>query len=66
LNERGATQELQMPRGVREREARTGREVLDTPLALRKMFQQFEPVRMAERLCNRRKAGEYLLFWACR
>ena len=51
-----------MPRGVRECEARPGREVFDTPLALPEMFQQFEPMGMTERLRDLGKAGEDALF----
>ena len=55
-----------MPGGVREREARPGCEVFDTPLALPEMFQQFEPVSVAERLRDYGETSENLLFRAGR
>jgi hypothetical protein len=53
-----------MPGCVCHRQTRPGRKLLDAPLALAEMFEQFEPVRVAERLRNLRKASEDALFWS--
>ena len=64
LDERCAAQELQMAGGIRECEAGARRQLFDTPLALPEMFEQFEPVCMAQRLRDLREARENLLFRA--
>ena len=51
-----------MPGRVREGQARAGGKVLDAPLALAEMFEQFEPMGVAERLRDLGEAGEYALF----
>jgi hypothetical protein len=54
LYERGAAQELQMSRCIREGEARVGCQILDAALALPEMFEQLEPMRMGNlgEICN--------------
>ena len=52
-----------MTGGIGEGEVRTGRQILDAALALPEMFEQLQPMRMAERLRDLGEAGKYLLFW---
>ena len=47
---------------IGEGEARAGRQILDAALALPEMFEQFEPMRMAERLGDLGEACKNLLF----
>jgi hypothetical protein len=51
-----------MPGRVGESEARAFGQILDAALALPEMFEQFEPMRMSERLRDLGETGEYLLF----
>src|SRR6516162_1292922 len=62
LDKRGAAKKLQVTGCVRHRQARPGGEVFDAPLALAEMLEQFEPVRMAERLRDLGETGKYTLF----
>jgi hypothetical protein len=64
--DKGSTAEkLQMPGGIREGEAGTFRQILDAALALPEMFEQFEPMRMGERVGDLRETYKNLLFWPC-
>lgn len=54
-HETGASQYLEVLRDVGEREAGELGQTLDTPLALRRMLQQFEPVSLAQ---HARQFGE--------
>ena len=47
---------------IGERDPGAGREVFDTALALAEMFQQFEPMGVAERLGDLGKTGKDTLF----
>jgi hypothetical protein len=47
---------------VRQGEIGPCRQILDTPLALAEMFEQFQAMRVTECLCNLGEAGEYTLF----
>ena len=51
-------QYLEVTRGVGEGQAGSSREILDAPLALSQVFQQFQAVGVAERLCNLGQARE--------
>ena len=51
-----------MSGGISEREARTGRQILDAALALPEMFEQFEPMRMGKRVSDLRETRKNLLF----
>ena len=51
-----------MARCVRQRQAGSGRQILDAALALAEMFEQFETMRVTERLRDLGEAGEYVLF----
>jgi hypothetical protein len=57
-----AAKKLQVPRCVRHHQPRPGGEVFDAPLALAKMFEQFEAMGVAERLGDLGEAGEHALF----
>jgi len=50
LDETRAPEDLQMPRRIGERQMRPSRQLLDGAYPLRKVFQEFKPVSMAERL----------------
>ena len=64
--DKGRTAEkLQMPRGIGEGEAGAGRQILDAALALPEMFEQFEPMRMGERVGDLRETCKNLLFRPC-
>jgi hypothetical protein len=62
LDERGAAEKLRVAGGVGEGQAGPRRQILDAALALPKMFEQFEPMRVAERQRDLRKTGKCLLF----
>ncbi len=51
-----------MPGDVGEGEAGPARQLLDAALALPKVFEQFETMRMAERVRDLGEASEYVLF----
>jgi len=51
-----------VPRCVSDRQARPRRQILDAALALPEVLEQFETMRMAERLGDLSQAGEYVLF----
>jgi hypothetical protein len=57
-------QDLQVARGVGEAEARPRGKFFDAALALREVFQQFQPMRVTERLGHLSEAGEDRLFWS--
>ena len=50
---------------IGESEARTARQILDAALALSKLFEQFEPMRMRKRVGDLRETCKNLLFWTC-
>ena len=56
------SQMLQVLGGVRDRQAGSARQNLHRALTLRKLFQQFEPMRMAEGFRDRGELGEQRLF----
>src|SRR6516162_4117548 len=62
LDQRRASKKLQVPGCVRHRQSRPSGKVFDAPLALAEMFEQFEPMAVAERLCDLSETGEYALF----
>jgi hypothetical protein len=55
---------LKMLRGVGDRQTRALRQCLDAALALRKLLQQLEPMRMPERFRDSRELREQDLVWA--
>jgi hypothetical protein len=57
-----ATKKLQVTGCVRHRQPRPSGEVFDTPLSLTEMFEQFEPMAVAECLGDLGKADEDTLF----
>ena len=64
--DKGSTAEkLQMPGGIGEGEAGADRQILDAALALPEMFEQFEPMRMGERVGDLRETCKNLLFRPC-
>ncbi len=63
LDESGTTKKLQVPRRICQREAGPRRQILDAALGLAEMFEQFETMRVTERLSDPRQTGEYVLFW---
>src|SRR5579863_9956260 len=58
-----SSQMLQVLGGVRDRQPGAARQNLHRALTLRKLFQQFEAMRMAERFRDRGELGEQRLFW---
>jgi len=62
FDKRSTAKKLQMTGGISEREARTGRQILDAALALPEMFEQFEPMRMGKRVSDLRETRKNLLF----
>jgi hypothetical protein len=62
LDERCAAEKLQMPGGVRDGQPGPGSQVVDAPLALAEMLEQFEAMGVTERLRYVGETGEYLLF----
>ena len=65
LDKRSAAEKLQMSGCVGKGEARAGRQLLDAALALSEMFEQFEPMRMGERVSDLRETCKNLLFRPC-
>jgi hypothetical protein len=61
FDERGAAKKLQVSGCVRHGQTRPRGKIVDAPLALAEMFQQFEPMGVAERLGDLGKTGEYAL-----
>src|SRR5579871_1014608 len=64
LDQCRAPQQLQMPRRISEGEACARREILDAALALSKLLEELEAMRMAECLRDLREAGENPVFGA--
>jgi hypothetical protein len=62
LDERRAAEKLQVPGGIRDGQPGPGGQVVDAPLALAKMLEQFEAMGVTERLRYVGETGEYLLF----
>jgi len=62
LDECSPTKKLQVAGRVRHSQTRPGRKLFDAPLALSQMFEQFEPMGVAERLRDLCEAGKDALF----
>jgi hypothetical protein len=62
LNQRCAAKKLQMPGCVRHGQPGSSGEVFDAPLALSEMFEEFQSMRMTERLGDLGEADEHTLF----
>ena len=62
LYERSSAQKLQMSGCIGEGEARAGCQILDAALALPEMFEQFQPMRMGERVGDLGETCENQLF----
>lgn len=64
LDKSRASKDLKVARGVGKVEAGPSRKSFDAAFTLCEVLQQFQPVRMPERLSHLGKAGENRLFWS--